>query len=92
MVTKEYQPVHVPEDLIEVISETNSSDNKIQAIYFNNDQAIVQDDHSTNHNKNGHTHTNHTNNFKDEIQDELNSSPQLSGMEPNKIVNQENKI
>ena len=44
LVTKEYQCVHVPEDLVEAISETNSSDNKIQAIHFNNDQAIVQDD------------------------------------------------
>ena len=36
LVTKEYQSVHGLEDLIEVISETNSSDKKIQVIHFNN--------------------------------------------------------
>ena len=41
LVTKEYQSIYVPEDLIEAISKTNSSDNKIEAIHFNNDQAIV---------------------------------------------------
>ena len=82
----------MPEDLIEAISEINSSDNNIQDIYFNNNQAIIQDDHSNNHNKNGHTHINHANNPEDESQNELNSSPQLYGMTPNKIVDQEYKI
>ena len=82
----------MPEDLIEAVSETNSYNNKIQAVHFNNDQAIVQDNHSNNHNKNGHTHINHTNNPEDEIHDELYSSPQLSGMKPNKIVDQEYKV
>ena len=88
LVTEEYQSVHVPEDLIEAISKTNSSDNKIQVIHINNNQAIVQDDHSNNHNKDGHTHINDTNNPEDESHSELNSSPQLYGMEPNKIVDQ----
>ena len=50
LVTKEYQSVHVPEDLIEAINKTNSYDNKTEVIHFNNDQAIVQDDYSNNHN------------------------------------------
>ena len=62
LVTKEYQYVHVSEDPIKAISETNSYDNKIQAIHSNNNQAIVQDDHSNNHNKDDHTHINDTNN------------------------------
>ena len=82
----------MPENLIEVISKENSSDNKSQATHFNNNQAIVQNDHSNNHNKNGYMHINHTNNPKDKRHNELNSSPQLYGMEPNKIVNQEYKI
>ena len=82
----------MPEDIIEVINRANSSDNKIQAIHFNNNQAIVQNDHSNNHNKNGRIHINHTNNPEDERHDELNSSPQLYGMEPNKIVNKKQKI
>ena len=52
----------MPEDLIEAISKTNSSDKKIQVIYFNINQAIVLDDHSNNHNENGHTHIDDTNN------------------------------
>ena len=75
LVTEEYQSVHVPEDLIEAISKTNSSDNKIQVIHINNNQAIVQDDHSNNHNKDGHTHINDRNNPEDENHSELNSSP-----------------
>ena len=70
LVTKEYQSIHVPEDLIEVISKANSSDNKIQAIHFNNNQAIVQNDHSNHHNKNSHIHVNHTDNPK--IRDTMN--------------------
>ena len=91
LVIKEYQSLHVPKGLIEVISKTNSSDNKIETIYSNNNQAIVQNDHSNNHNKNNHIHINYMNNPEDESHDELNSSPHLYGMEPNKIVNQEYK-
>ena len=43
LVTKEYQSKPVPEDLIEAISKTNSS--------INNRQAIVQNNHSNNHNR-----------------------------------------
>ena len=93
LVTEDYQSVHVPEDIIEAISKTNSSDNKIQAIHFNNNnQTIVQDDHSNNHNEGGHTHINDMNNSEDKNHSELNSSLQLYGMEPNKIVNQGYKI
>ena len=68
------------------------SNNKIEAIHFNNDQAIVQNDHFNNHSKNGHIHINHMNNPKDESHDESNSSPQLYGMEPNMVVDQKYKI
>ena len=92
LVMKEYQSIHVPEDLIEAISKENSSDNKIPAIHLNNNQAIVQNDHYNNHNKNSHIHVNHTNNPKDKRHNELNSSLQLYSMEPNKLVDQEFKI
>ena len=83
LITKEYQSVHVPEDVIEAISETKSYDNKIQVIHFNSNYAIVQGDHSSNHNEDSHTHINDKNNSEDESYDELNSSPQLNGMESN---------
>ena len=44
-VTKEYQSVPVPEDLIEAISETDSYNNKIQVNHFDSNHSIVQDDH-----------------------------------------------
>ena len=71
LVTKEYQTIHVPEDPIEAISKTNSYDNKIQVIHFNNDQAIFQDDHSNNHNEDSHTHINDTKTPEDESHDEV---------------------
>ena len=82
----------MPEDLIRAMDKTHSYENKIQVIHSNNNQAIVQDDHSNNHNEAGHTHINDTNNPEDESHDELNSSPQLYGRKPNKIVDQGYKI
>ena len=73
LVTQEYQSVHVPENLIKAMSKTNSYDNKIQIIHSNNDKAIVQDDHSNNHNEDSHTRINDTNNPEDENHDELNN-------------------
>ena len=92
LVKREYQSVHASEDLIEPMSKTNSYDNKIQVILSIIDQAIVQNDYSNNHNKDDHTHINNTNNPEDESHNELNSSSQIYGMEPNKIVDQGYKI
>ena len=91
LVTKEYPSVPIPEDLIEVISETDSSDNKVQAIPFDSDHSIVQDDHSNNNDNDGRTHFNDKDNSEDESYDESDSSQQLNGMKPNKIVEQENQ-
>ena len=52
-----YQPIHVPENLIEAINETNSSNNKIQVYHFDNDHSTVQDDHSNNNEDDGKLHT-----------------------------------
>ena len=81
-----YQPIHVPKDLIQAINETNSFNNKFQTDYFDSDHFIVQDDHSDNYEDNGRTHFNNENNSEDENYDELDSSQQLTGMKPNKIV------
>ena len=76
LVTKKYQSVPVPEDLIEAINKTDSSDNKIQVNYFDSDHSIVRDDHSNNNNedKDGRTHNNDKDNSEDESYDELDSS------------------
>ena len=62
LVTKEYQSVPSPEELIEAISKPDLYDNKIQFNHFDSDHSIVRDDHSNNHNKNGHTPINNKNN------------------------------
>ena len=75
LVTKEYQSVPVPEDLIKAISETDSYDNKIQVNHFDRDHSIVNDDHSNNNNDDdGRTHFNDDNNSEDESYDELDYS------------------
>ena len=69
LVTKEYQSVPVPEDLIEAINEINLYDNKTQVIYFNSNHSIAQDDHLSNHNEDGHTHISDMNNSEDKSHD-----------------------
>ena len=92
LVTIKYQSVPVPGDIIEAISETDSSDNKIQVNHFNNDHSIVQDDHYNNNNDDNQTHLNDEDNFEDESYYKLNSLQQLNGKESKKIFNQENQI
>ena len=72
-----YQPMHVPEDLIKAINETNSSNNKIQVSYFNSNHYIVQDNHSNNNKDDGQTPPNDKDNSKDESHHELDSLQQL---------------
>ena len=90
LVTKEYQSVPVPADLIEGISETGSSDTKVQVNHVDSDHSIVQDDHSNNNDDDGHIHSNNKDDSEDESYDELDGSQQLNNMESNKIVEQEN--
>ena len=91
LVTKEYQlVVPVPEDLIETISGTDSSDNKIKVNNVNSDHSIVQDDHSNNHDNDGRIRSNNTDDSEDESYIDLDGSHQLGGMESNKVVKQEN--
>ena len=90
LVTKEYQSVPVPEDLIKVISETDSPDNKIQVNHVDSNHSIAQDDHSNNNDDNGCIHSNDKNDSEDESYDKLDGPQQLNDMELNKIVEQEN--
>ena len=48
-----YQPIHVPEDLIEAINKMDSSNNKIQVDHFDSNHSIVQDGHSNNNKDSG---------------------------------------
>ena len=92
LVTMTYQPIHLPEDLIEVINETDSSNNKIQVNHFDSNHSLVQDDHSNNNKDDGQTPRNDKDNSEDESHGELDSSPQLIHMKLNNIVDQENRI
>ena len=86
LVTKEYQSVPVPKNLIVAISETDSSKNKNQVNHFDSDHSIVQDDHSNNNNDDGRIHSIDKDDSKDENYDKLDGSQQLNGMESNMIV------
>ena len=74
LVTKEYQSVPVPEDLIEAINETGSSDNKVQVNHVDSDHSIVQDDHSNNDDDYGRIHSNNKDDSEDESYDGLDGS------------------
>jgi len=74
LVTKEYKSVPVPEDLIKAISETDSSDNKIQVNHFDSNHSIVQDDHSNNNNDDGCIYSNDKDDSEDESYDKLDGS------------------
>ena len=55
VVTKDYQTVPVPEDLVKWISKTESYNNKSQVDDFDTIHSIVHDDQSNNNNDDGHT-------------------------------------
>ena len=61
-------------------------------MYLKNDHYIVQDDHSSKHNEECHTHITDMNSSEDKSHDELDRTPQLNSTGSNKIVNQGYKI
>ena len=92
LVTMKYQSVPIPENLIKTINETDSSNNKIQGDHINNEDSIVQDDHSNNNKDDGRTQFKDNDSSVDKSHGELDSSKQLRDLKSNKIVNQENQI
>ena len=87
-----YQPIHIPEDLIKAINETDLFNNKIQSNQFDRGHFIVQDDNSHSYEVDWRTHFNNENNSEDESYIELDNSQHLNCMEPNKIVHQEDQV
>ena len=92
LATTKYQPISVPKDLIEAITETDSVTTKIQIDHFDSDPFTAQDDHINNTKDNGQTQCYGINNSEDESYDELDSSQQLDCMELNTTLDQENQI
>ena len=90
LVTVKYQPIHVPEDLMEAINEIDSSNNKIKVNHFNSDHSIIQENRSNNNKHDGQNPRNDKDNSEAESHGKLDSSQQINDMEANKIVNQEN--
>ena len=84
LVTNEYQLVHVPEDLLETI--TDSSDNNIRINHSSNVQPLNQNYHYDNNNDNSLTSSNNMEISGDRICGELDSLQQLSGLKSKKIV------
>ena len=87
-----YQSVPVPEDLIETMNKTDSSDNKIQINHFDSDHSIVRDDHPNNNNDESQTPSNDKDNSEDGGHGKLDSSQQLKDLKSNKIVNHEDQV
>ena len=92
LITKDYQPVSVSDDLIEAMNEKKSYDNKIQVMHLKDDHSTVQNDHSNNHNEKIHTPINKSNDLEAKNQDASDYPLQLHNMESNKTVNQGYKI
>ena len=71
---------------MEAISETGSSDNKVQVNHIDSDHSIVQNNHSNNNNDDGRINYNNKDDSEDESYDELDGSQLINNMESNKIV------
>ena len=69
-----YQSVPIPEDLIELMKKTDSSNNKICVDHFDIEQSIVQENYSNTNNYQSHTQNNNKDNSKDGNTDELDNS------------------
>ena len=92
LITKDYQPVPVSNDLIKAMDKTNPCHNKIQVMHLKDDHSTVQDNHSNNHNEEYYTPINNTNDREDKNQDESDCSLHLNNTESNKTVDQGYKI
>ena len=92
LVTKEYQSIPISDYLFEAMNTTGLYDNRMKVIHLKDDHSTAQNNHSSKHYKECHTHINDTNDSKDESQDESDLPPQLNSMNLNKIFDQEYKI
>ena len=72
-----YQSVPVPEDLIELINKTDSSNNKIRMDHFDIEQSIVRDNCFNNNEYDSQTSNNNKDNSEDVDIDELDNSQHL---------------
>ena len=86
-----YQSVPVPEDLIEPMNRTESSNNKIQVDHFDIEQSIVQVDYSNNNEYESKTLNNNKNDSENKDTDELGNSQHLDDLMSDKIVDHEDK-
>ena len=84
LVTKEYQVVHVPEDLIETI--TDLSDIKVRIDRFENVQPVNWNYYSNDNNDDSLTSSNDKDISDDKSRGELDSSQQLNDLKWNKLV------
>ena len=88
----EYQSVPVPEDLINTMNKTDSSDNNIQINHCNSKQRVVWDDHSNNKDDDSQTPSNNKDNSEDGGHDELDNSQHPDDLKSYRIVNHEDQV
>ena len=92
LITMKYQSVPVTENLIKVINETDSSNNKIQVDHANSEDPMVQDDHSNNNKGDSQTQVKDKDSYVNKSHGKSDSSQQLKDLKSNKMVDQENQI
>ena len=91
VVIMNYQPVPIPEDLIEPMNRTKSSNNKIQVDHFNIKQSTVQMDYSNNNEYESLTSNSNKDDSEDEDSDELGNSQHLDDLTLDTIVDHEDQ-
>ena len=90
--TMNYRSVPVPEDLIEPMNRTESSNNKNQANHSNIKKSTSRVDYSNNNKYESRTPNNDKNEFEDRDTDELDNSQHLDDLMSNKIVDREDLV
>ena len=86
LVTMKYQPVPVPEDLIELTNKTDSSGNKIRINNFDIKQSIVWHNYSNKNEYDSQIPNNNKDNYEDRDTDELANSQHLDDLKLNKMI------
>ena len=87
-VNKEFQLVPVSDGLFEAMNNTRSYDNRSQVMHLKNDRSTVQNNYSSKHNEECHTHINSTNDSEDKSQDKSDRQLQLNSNDSNKTFGQ----
>ena len=91
-VTMNYQSVPVPDDLIEPMNRTESSNNKNQVDHSNAEQSTIRVNYFNNNEYESRSSNNDKNESEDGDTDELDYSQYLDDLMLNKIIDREDPV